>query len=257
MASPAKITYRGPALAFQGASFSVNELGVATTTLRYEGLTDALRSFAGTFPPGNKVDFQNGGPTSKLQVQVGYLVGIPAESPIDKWENDSEEIEVDLANSYLAQSMSQNGRRALSAYRQMTPDERKDFSYADYNVDIAGDDGQTLTDLIYEVDRGVEAVIEKYLILKRTRTMSAGFATEFKLELKQTVYSTVALIASEDIPATVAKTLPTSPYPPPANTNWAWRPRLENRSYIGRGLVEEQSDWVFGPHSSILFTYVE
>lgn len=258
MANTATPYYRGNPTVLTSEHYDRNDQGVWLKTSVWRGFNSELQKIAGQFQVGNKVNLQSdpSSPIGTLTVQYGFLLGNGQDAPIDKYEFDTEIINKDLGFSDLAQSMTAAGQRLLKAYRNAaSQSEREDVLIDSQELNDTAD-RDPFDKLVQEVDRGVESVEVKTLILKRTRTMAVAFSYATELSIRQSFYSTSKLVALEAIPVDVAERLPDSPYTQPANSEWGWLPRLENKTFIGRGLVEEHNDWVFAAWSTNLYTYV-
>lgn len=246
------IKYRGPAIVFQGITRQRDSTsGFWTTTWNYEGITDAIQSVALAVTDGPAVQIQHSGPTSQLAITYGGLTDSAVDNTIStKWEVDRENIDKDLLFFPAVMDMSDISKIEYKRWRTDTSTDL-DFSAIENAYDL-----DSLRSLKILTLRGTEAYQISTLILKRTRTISAQRAPTLTLSENSSFFSTLKLISNESIPSDLASTLPTVPYAKPSETEWGWLPRLANRTYTGRGQVEEQNDWVFAAWSTFLYTYV-
>jgi hypothetical protein len=246
------IKYRGPAIVFKGITRQRDSTnGFWSTTWNYEGITDAIQAVALAVTPGPGIAIQHNGPTSNLAITYGGLTDSQVDNTIStKWEVDRENIDKDLLFFPAVRAISDQG---IQEYKRWRADPGSDF---DTSSGGSAEGIAALESLKILTLRGAEAHQVSTLILKRTRTISSQRAPVLTLTEQTSFYSTATLITNESIPSDLASTLPTSPYTKPSQSEWGWLPRLANRTYIGRGQVEEQNDWVFAAWSTFLYTYV-
>lgn len=246
-------SYRGNANVLEGVTRQRDENGAWTTTIYYKGIADVLRGMS--VPLGAKMSIEEGEEGyARATVTIGNLNDGGQETVSERWEIDSEIVEKSILFHPLAQGMTPASKAAFVRWSQ-DPDRT-----AQVPASITADDTAAFFKLQEESLRGVESTSITTFILKRTRTMSANYAPVLRLKDVRDVYSSAKLKANEGIPNALYDTLPGvlagNPLPAaPSSSAWSWLPRLQNRSYIGNGRVEEVSDWVFAAWSTNLYTY--
>lgn len=245
------MNFRGNAIVFKNATRQRNEHGAWTTTFYYEGVSDVLRAYAGTIGSKAKIEIQEDGATSQLGITFGNINDVGQEVVAERWEIDTEILEKDLKTSEEYQSLS---IQAAQEFERWFQDKNSEL---DTTADGTDGGAVIMGKFLTEFLRGVESYQTETFILKRTRTMSADYATPFSLQKKKEFYTTSRLIDLESMPLDVAGMLPIGdPYAPPDQSAWGWLPRLRNRTFVGNGQVEETCDWVYAAWSTFLYTLV-
>lgn len=106
---------------------------------------------------------------------------------------------------------------------------------------------------------GVTTCPAKRVALRRVRTIPLASSSRMAVSGKEEFWSTAALLTAFAVPAAVAATITgieTSLATPPSGFNWGWHLRDEESEVIlNTGRTTETKNWVFGLHSSVLFTF--
>lgn len=224
-----------------------DENGVWVTTYNYSGPNQNVATLAASLELGPKLRFQSGqNGSANLTATFGDNLGVA--NVVPRWEVDREFIEKDIMQHHLAASLSIQGKQEMSRWRA------DPISALDTTADGTVDGGVVMGKLKSLILRGVESIQVSTLVLKRSRTFSAKLESALVLTEQTSFQSTARLIADEAVPSIIA--LPVGGPTKPDDCEWGWLPRLANRNYIGRGLVEEQNDWVFAAWSTFLYTYL-
>ena len=243
--------FKGAEIIFRGITHERDEHGGWNTTYLYEGITPAVLAFAKATPKGPRVNVTQNGEISQAAVTYGNLDKDGVEEVTEKWEIDTENISRDIFRTKEVIALSDEAKSELRRWRL---DPASD-------LDLAHDVGGTMIKIKSLILAGTSEVEVATLILKRSRRMSSALIPKIVLGIQKDFFSTPRLITNENIPNEIAALLPgrnppNDPYEPAADHAWGWMPRLANRSFIGRGQAEEQSDWTFGSISKFLYNYV-
>lgn len=249
--------FKGDALVLIATEGKRNPFGAWVNTYVYEGVASAVQAFVTSQPLGTEVTTEQFG--AVVQARVTYA----PDTFTDKWEVDRENLEKDIMYSQLAQTLSDKAKDGITAFRQSA--DPKSFNFSTYADPAYPNDLATMQKLAFEIRKGTESIPVSALILKRVRVMSVNLAPTLVLAEAVSFYSTAWMIQNQNIPRSLAATLPAptaantyqGAYAPPPNTKWGWLPRQQNRSYTGFGEMEEHSDWVFAPWSTYLYAFAD
>jgi hypothetical protein len=224
-----------------------------STRLTYEGSEDELNALAAAFMLAHNraqvLPFN--GPVYRMVVSFGDAQDGGAETPLDKWDIDTEWAELPIwSNPKVIQSAGSDD--ALHTWRI-------DIEAALANTTLPSKTGfvDDKLALYIEVTRGTRAHESKRPILNRVRTISANYAGQIVIEAVESVYTTAKLLTTFAIPTAIANRLPADPAFVPSGRAWAWKERRETSEFIfALNKVEEVKDWIFAPWSTLLFNIV-
>ena len=281
--------YKGDSVVYQGESRERNEHGQWVSVFRYVGLVDSIRSSAMAQGVGNRITVeQNAGPMASMTLSIGNLNDAGQEQITERWEADSETVDKDILYSQFVAGLSEDGLEDVKKFRQSPGEYKIGIPLAAlalfpavidpktssivipgyyYQIDdpkkkhvLVGDGSESDTTIMAQVSilvlRGTESFQITTPTLKRTRTMSATMASPLIPSAKPTVYSTAYILAQENPLADIQpyiQALNGDPYDAPRGCAWGWMKRLDNRSFTGNGLVEEQTQWVYAAWSTALY----
>jgi hypothetical protein len=255
------IEYRGPGVVQEYQHSYRTELGLWTTVQIWNGIYGALESYCAGLPVGYKVDIQNYGPYGRATIT---FVNNPFQV---KWEIDSDLLNQDLLLLKACQPMSQHARAAFKLWKQSgalsapaLPSSGTTVPLYPGDTSWTGVDDVILASLQTEVLRGAETYQVATVILKLSQQAAIAYTPAFPIVQQTRFFTTASLIYNFGIPSNVQGDLPndgsrggSDPYPAPVNAAWGWLPRLRNKSFIGRGLVELQMDWVYAAWSTFIY----
>lgn len=245
------MTYKGDPIVLVGVSSERNEYGAWITIQEFIGADTACIALANTTPLGPTVLYQKLG-DGRSMCRITYGILTPGtEQVFERWEVDREVVDKDIMQSPAFVGISDAGKQELKRWR------------ADPSSDLdttkgtnTGTDPGLMNSVKSLVLLGVEVVQVATLVLKRSRQVSGSYVTAIDLSERTKFYSTGALLKLAGSVPFVKGVLPVDGGTKPANSQWGWLPRQSNRSFIGRGVVEEQEDWVWAAWSTILYQYV-
>ncbi len=237
--------FKGDAIVITGTETQRTPFGAFSTSYSFAGIAQSIGALAAAQPLGAELRF------SQKDAVSGLDVTYPPDTFVDKWELDRENVDKDLMFNPNFRGMTAGARREIRRWRS---DPTGD------DLDLTKGNGGSDTPLMQQIQdlvlSGVEAYQVSTIVLKRTRSMSVNLAPIMVLTEQTQFFSTARLIANENVDTDQTGTLPVAPYAAPANTQWGWLQRNQNRSYISRGFMEEHTDWVFGAISTALYAYV-
>lgn len=234
----------------------------------WNGLRFQILSLAQGFKKiGAKVRVSHRGPKYSLTVTIGQTPARGVETPVDKYEWDTEQFQSSIFNS-------PGISREAAAFEALNIN----YSRADYRrlIETAVKNGQRLTVPLApaasfpfansawrSLCRGVESFPLKRLVLRRIRTFSLDYAQRQTLEAFPTAYTSAAMaVAPPDgfgIPQKIFSQFPADPtaVETPDGTFWGWWLRTDRSEQIpALNKVEETREWVFAAWDESLFAKV-
>lgn len=201
---------------------------------------------------GVKVALTHDGPKYKLVATFSAL-GLrdgSVEIPVDKWQLQTEWVQVDIRHSpkILALPIAGSPTAIAKAYlaaqtavKTQTPAALTSLATVFYNLLAHGADS-------YEIKRPV---------LTRVRTVSPFYAQQIMVSAVEQVYSTATLISGFAIPPAISSRLPVNPSGLITDCVWAWKERKQSSEFtLALNKVEEQNDWVFSLWNTNLYDVV-
>lgn len=206
---------------------------------------------------------------------------VGAEVPVDKWEIGTEFMQVPIwghpnlanyANGYDGATSIAEGIARIRQDMELALKGKTLNSEGKVESEVGpaptapsdvtaefGSNGELLK--IYKnLCRGQDAYPITVPVLSRVRTYSAALLTVSKTTGRMKVpdlpiaYRTATLISTYAVPVVMQTQMPDTPATVPEDAEWAWQERRHTLEVNWVGKVTEVQDWVFGAHSTVIYT---
>jgi hypothetical protein len=174
------------------------------------------------------------------------------EIPVDKWQIQTEWAQVDIRRSpkLLAKAGGDKAilNKAFDLAKKAIEDPTTEAPIFAYDAAVS----------IYNLlTHGADSYEVKRCVLTRVRTISPSYAQQIVIDATEKIFTTATLVNQFGVPAAIAARLPANPPGVITDSAWAWKERKQTSEFtLALGKVEEQSDWVFGLWSTVLYDVV-
>lgn len=209
----------------------------------FRGPTTAVNGLVGGMPSTLTFRTNQEGPVGSLIVRYPNGDNLVAETPVDRWEIDTEVLDRDGFYHPTIQA-EMEAYTIPASYRKQIEDAVENGTTSP--AVAATNPGANK--IFLELRRGASHFETEFLVLRRQRTISPSYTGRLTLNATSLIYSALQL----PVPALVGWTLPTLPSNPP-QSQWGYRLRTQKTAFVGNR-VEQVHEWVLAAWSTLYYT---